>query len=64
MRVDPCDPHGAALDEACAECSGSGPWRFPAIRRLGSFTAHLTDAQLRDQLWWGVTKGAARGNQG
>jgi hypothetical protein len=64
LCVDPCDPHGAALDEACAECSGSGRWWFPAIRRLGAFTAHLTDAQLRHQLWSGIATGAAPGNQG
>jgi hypothetical protein len=61
-RVDPRDPHGAAVDESCVECSGSGRWWFPAVRRLGIFTAHLTDAQLRARLW--SEEGAAVANQG
>ncbi len=48
--IDPLDPRGPVTDEACADCAGSGRWWFPAIRRLGVFTAHLTDAQLRAHL--------------
>lgn len=48
--VDPHDQSGPLLDEACADCSGSGRWWYPAIRGLGTFTAHLTDTQLRAHL--------------
>lgn len=49
--IDPFDLRGPVTDEACADCSGSGRWWYPAIRGLGAFTAHLTDAQLRAHLW-------------
>lgn len=63
-RVDPRDPHAAALDGPCADCDGSGRWWFPAIRPRGVFTAHLTDAQLRVQGTMAGKEGALRGNQG
>lgn len=60
-RLDPRDLQAAPLDDACGDCSGSGRWWYPAIRRLGTFTAHLTDAQLRAQLWT-AGDGATLGN--
>lgn len=61
-RVDPRNPHGAAVDMTCDDCSGSGRWWFPAIRPLGRFTAHLTDAQLRVWIATGTRRGAVDGN--
>jgi hypothetical protein len=61
-RVDPRDPHAAALDAPCADCEGSGRWWFPATRPFGVFTAHLTDAQVRSQITTAGDNGALRGN--
>lgn len=62
-RVDPPDPHGAALDGPCADRSGSGRWWFSATRTLGTSGAHRNDAPLRIQIAAG-DRGAARGHQG
>lgn len=61
-RVDPRHPHAAASDMVCGDCAGSGRWWFPAIRPLGAFTAHLTDAQLRARVSTGASQGAVHGD--
>jgi hypothetical protein len=61
-RVVPGDSHGAVLDMVCGDCEGSGRWWFPAIRPLGAFTAHLTDAQLLAWVPTGERQRAAHGN--
>ena len=61
-RVDPGDPHGAALDMVCGDCEGSGRWWFPERRPLGAFTAHLTDAQILARTSKGTSEGAAHAN--
>lgn len=38
---------GVASDTECPDCGGSGRWWYPDTRLIGSFTAHLTDAELR-----------------
>ena len=62
-RLDPAAPHAPPVEEACLDGGGSGRWWFPAIRALGTFTAPLTDAELRDRLRSGLVKGGARGDQ-
>lgn len=36
-----------ASDTECPDCGGSGRWWYPDTRLIGSFTAHLTDSELR-----------------
>lgn len=61
-RVDPRAPSASASDVACADCAGSGRWWFPVTRPLGTFSAHLTDAELRSRFVTGTAMGAAHGD--
>lgn len=60
-RVDPDEPRGSASDMACGDCAGSGRWWYPATRPLGTFTAHLTDRELRARTSAGTATGATHG---
>ena len=53
---------GAASDTECPDCGGSGRWWYPDTRLIGSFTAHLTDAELRILLR-AATSGAPAGER-
>lgn len=47
LRVPAGPTDAAPSDHECPECGGSGRWWYPDTRLLGSFTAHLTDRELR-----------------
>ena len=63
-RIEPSEVDGLASAATCPDCGGSGRWWFPDLRALGSFTAHLTDAELRVLLRAAAPKGVLHGNQG